>query len=224
MEEIVPDKIIFSKRKTLTLQVTREAELVIRAPKYMPKFLVERAVWKNRDWIVRKKSEVLKRNILKPARRFLDGELVSFLGENYIMQREGRRKTPLLENGECFLVATVKNPRKVFENWYKKQAKEIITARVTELARQYGFTFNRVQISSAKTRFGSCSSRKNLSFPWRLIMLPMGIVDYVILHELSHLRHMNHSQKFWSQVEALCPDYKERRGWLKKYGGEKSTL
>jgi predicted metal-dependent hydrolase len=84
--------------------------------------------------------------------------------------------------------------------------------------REYGFREMKVRISSARTRWGSCSQKGNLSFTWRLVMAPPDVIDYVVVHELCHTREMNHSRSFWEQVEAILPDFRQRRRWLKEYG------
>ncbi len=103
-------------------------------------------------------------------------------------------------------------------NEYKKKAKNYIPNRVIELADIFWFKFNIIKITSAKTRWGSCTSKKNLNFSYRLILCPKEVIDYVICHELSHLKHMNHSRNFWNEVSNMMPDYKEHDRWLKKNG------
>jgi len=91
--------------------------------------------------------------------------------------------------------------------------------RVSYYAKKYGFEVKKIRISSARTRWGSCSTRGTLSFTWRLILAPQDVVDYVVVHELCHLRELNHSKNYWALVEEIMPDYKVRRAWLKKHGG-----
>ena len=105
------------------------------------------------------------------------------------------------------------------ERRYRKAAKDYIPKRVAYFAEKMQLTYGRVFIRSQKTQWGSCSSEKNLSFNWRLMLSPPRIIDYVIVHELSHLRHMDHSRAFWEEVERVLPDYKERDKWLKENGG-----
>ncbi len=97
----------------------------------------------------------------------------------------------------------------------KKQAKEIILPRVSYFSEIMGVFPERVSINSAKTRFGSCSSKKSLNFSYRLVFYPPEAIDYVCVHELAHLTEMNHSKKFWAIVEKYLPDYKERKKLLK---------
>lgn len=101
---------------------------------------------------------------------------------------------------------------------YKKQAREKITEYVDYYGRKMGVSYGRIAIREQKTCWGSCSSKKNLNFNWKLILMPPEIMEYVVVHELSHLFEMNHSKKFWKIVETYLPDYKVRRKWLKDNG------
>jgi hypothetical protein len=90
--------------------------------------------------------------------------------------------------------------------------------RAAELARKNGFRYATIRITSAKTRWGSCGSSGSLNFPWRLVMAPLDVIDYVIVHELVHLRIRNHSKRYWEAVKRIMPDYKARLDWLKQNG------
>lgn len=112
------------------------------------------------------------------------------------------------------------NQLTALEKRYRKAAKEYIPARVTHFHRFTGGAYDKVVIRDQKTRWGSCSSNGTLSFNYRLMLAPPQILDYVVVHELCHLKHMNHSPEFWKAVEQVLPDYKERRKWLKDHGNE----
>lgn len=101
---------------------------------------------------------------------------------------------------------------------YKKYARKILESRVTYLQQFTGGQYTSITIRDQKTRWGSCSGRGTLSFNWRLILAPPEILDYVVVHELCHLTHMNHSKEFWALVESVIPDYKIKRKWLKENG------
>ena len=103
-------------------------------------------------------------------------------------------------------------------NVYMRKAKETITKRVAYFARLMGVSYRNITIREQKTRWGSCSSEKNLNFNWKLILAPPEVLDYVVVHELCHRREMNHSQAFWKEVEKILPDYRERQKWLKDNG------
>lgn len=103
---------------------------------------------------------------------------------------------------------------------YADLALKTIPPRVSQYAQRMGVTYHRITIRCQRTRWGSCSSKKNLNFNCLLMLTPPKVQDYVIVHELSHLKEMNHSPRFWAEVEKVLPDYRERRAWLKDHGQE----
>lgn len=102
---------------------------------------------------------------------------------------------------------------------YRKKARRRIEQRTAYFAARMGVTYGRISIRSAKTRWGSCSSEGNLNFHWKLVLMPPRVLDYVVVHELAHRKEMNHSQRFWAEVERVLPDYGEQRAWLREFGG-----
>ena len=110
------------------------------------------------------------------------------------------------------------NAKEHLENWYKTQAFDYIAQRVKDYAQITGLRFRIVKINTAQTRWGSCGRKDALNFTWRLIMAPPRVVDYVIVHELMHLKQKNHSHKFWAEVAKIIPDYKQDERWLKQNG------
>ncbi len=128
-----------------------------------------------------------------------------------------------LEKHQNWIVKKLQNTRKSIIDsdkieFYKEKARKYIPWRVAELAEKNWLTYNVIKITSARTRWGSCTSKKNLNFSFRLILAPKEVIDYVIIHELSHLIHMNHSRRFWTQVAEMMPDYKVHEKWLKENG------
>lgn len=110
--------------------------------------------------------------------------------------------------------------RTALENRYKEAARSYIPKRVAYYHAMTGGDYRRIAIRDQKTRWGSCSSKGTLSFNWRLMLAPPAVLDYVVVHELCHLTHMDHSPAFWQTVEAVCPDYRSLRKWLKEHGNE----
>ena len=99
--------------------------------------------------------------------------------------------------------------------WLKSEAGKIIEERVARYANIMGVSYSGVKTSEAKGRWGSCSSKDSLNFAWRLVLAPLGIIDYVVVHELSHITYKNHSPQFWARVKTVLPNYKEQQDWLK---------
>jgi predicted metal-dependent hydrolase len=104
--------------------------------------------------------------------------------------------------------------------WLRQQALEVIPARALLYSQIIGVNFAKISIRDQKTRWGSCSHKGNLNFNWRLIMTPEPVLDYVIIHELCHLKRMNHGKSFWNEVAKYCPDWREKRRWLNKHSRE----
>jgi predicted metal-dependent hydrolase len=213
-------RLIRSKRRSIGLQVTTDALLVVRAPNSLNLRKVEEIVHQKASWIKKKQQEMLSFKVLSPSKKFIAGEKFWFLGEQYELQLVSGIKGRVRFQNEKFVMNSNVQPRArvEFENWYKWEAKKYLKSRVAFLAKKFGYKYNQVRITSAKTRWGSCSSKKNLNFSWRLIMVKPEIIDYVIIHELAHLKQMNHSKKFWNLVEKMMPEYKEHRMWLREKG------
>jgi len=111
-----------------------------------------------------------------------------------------------------------KQPKTIFDKWLREYARKVITQRTRYLADISGFKFNKISIREQSTRWGSCSSEKNLNFNWKLILGPPEVLDYVVIHELSHTVQMNHSKAFWDVVQTAMPDYLQYRKWLRVNG------
>ena len=142
-----------------------------------------------------------------------------YLGNEYPLEIVKGLRTSLLLEGSFKLAESAQGEAAVeFECWYRNQARQILTERVNAYASQHNLQYKGIKITSARTRWGSCSPTGSLNFSWRLVLAPMDVVDYVVVHELAHTVFHNHSKRFWKKVEQILPDYKERRKWLRKYG------
>jgi len=212
------DQIIRSKRRTIAIIVHRDGKVVVRAPLKTPERLIRAFIESKSGWIDEKKALAAKHVVL-PVKKFTGGEKFLLLGREIPLRLVEGQKTALSFQDEFFLnKKALPGAQAVFTKWYQARARQVLTERVTLYARQFGLHYEKIRISSARTRWGSCSSRGTLSFTWRLIMAPLEVVDYVVLHELAHLKVKNHSPVFWAEVARMLPDYKRRRAWLKKNG------
>jgi hypothetical protein len=210
-------KIIRSRRKTIALIVERDGSLTVRAPLKTSQRLIDAFVNEKRAWIELRQEQACKSYL--PPHRYEEGETFYYLGQAHPLCYVLDQRPALVLDGVFRLDRRLRSTaERVFIAWYRKQARALIRQRLDQLAAQHGFHFERMRITSARTRWGSCSARGTLSFSWRLVMAPPAAVDYVVLHELVHLQHPNHSSAFWSRLEALMPDYKTHRSWLKKNG------
>ncbi|MFH1453545.1 MAG: SprT family zinc-dependent metalloprotease [Armatimonadota bacterium] len=212
------DKIIKSKRRTLSLEVNRDACLIVRAPYNTPEREIHDFIRRKNTWIIKHQSRIKEKNTKTASREFITGEEFLCAGKKYKLFVTDKIKHPLIFTDNCFILKeeSSKEAKKLFVKWYKNYAYRIIAQRVRFYSSYYGFEYNNIKITSASKRWGSCTSKGNLNFSFFLAMAPMQIIDYVVVHELVHLKVKNHSKKFWKAVESILPDYKKRRKWLKE--------
>lgn len=177
--------------------------------------------------MLRQKTDWILANLRQPA-AFATGDLINFLGEPHtldLIDTPNAKRTTVARQAQSIRIRLKAglgdNERQsaiahALTLWYKNQARHYLLPRVNELATQFSFNIGAVTIRGQRTRWGSCSSRGNLSLNWRLMMVVPPAIDYIIIHELCHLLEMNHSPRFWALVATHCPNYQEWRRYLKK--------
>jgi predicted metal-dependent hydrolase len=212
-------KIVRSKRKTIAFVIEHDGSLTIRAPLRTSHAIIDQLVVENADWIRARQEWTLEHSAA--SHRFEEGEHFYYLGKTFPLAFADHQLLPLVLNDSFRLARQHKhNVKKVFKAWYRDQARQVIGERAAILAVLYQLFYKDIHITSAQTRWGSCSRRGSLNFSWRLVMAPLDIIDYVITHELAHLKIPNHSSDFWKYVEKLSPNYRVLRKWLKENGGK----
>ena len=218
---MLPDQIIRSKRKTLSISINENAELIVRAPKRISDQKIQDFINEKENWITRNQSIVTARakdtakhknmllylGTLFPLKTDNDAKKISFNGEEFLAGLQNKEKT-----------------NKSLKTWYKNKFKEVAVPRLFYFAEKHNLQVNQVRIKEQKTLWGSCSSRNNINLNFLLIMAPLKVIDYVIIHELVHTIHKNHSVNFWNAVEEIMPNYKEAKRWLKENGYRLRTL
>jgi predicted metal-dependent hydrolase len=212
------DKIIRSRRRTVALEITDDAKLLVRAPLKSSLKYIEEVIAKNNIWIAKKQFLAKKRNILFKPKQFVAGEKFLYLGQEYPLQIIDVHNDICLED---FLLVPQKLSTNIREHiiaWYKKQAAEVITKRVEYYSGLAGLHHSGIKLSEAKTKWASCNADNSLTFVWRLVMAPLATIDYVVVHELAHIDVKNHSRKFWNKVASIFPGYKKERRWLRENG------
>ena len=213
------DHLIHSKRKTVALIVQRDGTLTVRAPLRMSDIHIREFIQNHAEWI-REKQAQAKAAPPPPKKIFVDGETFLYLGKEYPLSIVAHQRPALTFRGTKFHLANtnVQRGRQAFIRWYRARALTDISERVAILAKQYNYTYRKIRISSARTRWGSCSTNGILSFTWRLVLAPPEVIDYVVVHELAHTQIRNHSPIFWNKVEEIKPEFKRYVSWLKKNG------
>ncbi|GBD99541.1 MAG TPA: M48 family peptidase [Nitrospirae bacterium] len=217
------------RKKTIALYIEPTGDILVRAPMNTPYSRLAHVVKSKAEWIV-KKLRYLDNISHQIRKEFVSGESFSCLGRYMrlkILQDGDVKKTVVrMYRGR---LEVIMNPagksgkvseeiRDVITEWYKIQAARRIPERVEIYADKMGLKAPGVFIRDQKRIWGSCSSRGVLRFNWRIIMAPMSLVDYVVVHELSHLKYRNHSKSFWGYLGMIMPDYEKRREALRKQG------
>lgn len=190
---------------------------------------LEEMVQSKARWILRHIDALAA--VTRPAgkRRLRAGDTVPYLGRDVRIETpagDGGRLMAELQ-GETLTVCggSARYPLEVVAKaWYRIEARRLLGRKADKYAAALGVACRRCTIREQKTRWGSCSSKGTLSFNWRIIMAPEAVVDYVVLHEVAHLREMNHTRRFWRLVAERCPSWREHRKWLNDHGAELAAV
>jgi len=219
VEEPFIHEIIRSRRRTVGLQVTQDARLIVRVPPKMPVETVRELVRQKLPWILNRQRFVREHYLPALPKNFIAGEKFLYLGKEYELFVAPGEYGSLVFNEKGFFIreGCVSLARWLFQDWYRKQAAAFMSDRVRYYTGVTGARYSGIGISNARRRWGSCSSKGVLNFSWRLMMAPREVVDYVVVHEVVHLEILNHSQAFWRKVEALAPDHLKAKHWLERH-------
>lgn len=211
MQEIAY-QVVRSNRKSVALVIDNEANLIVRAPARMPDAVIDEFVRKKKRWINEKQQQVAVFGENHTPVVVETGESIMYLGSNYAIIKNDGDEVEVSGNE---LIVPENYDIEALIAWLKGQAMQIISERVTLYANVMGITPGTVKLSEAKARWGSCSTKNNLNFAWRLVMCPLSVIDYVVVHELSHITYKNHSPAFWARVKTVLPTYEDGQEWLK---------
>ncbi len=217
LSEITIDKLVRSRRKSFSLEITRDAKLILRAPEKASLSDIQKVLDRKKRWILNNQNLAKERASGITAKEFVTGKEFWYLGKLYKLQIINNHAVlPLTFNNGFYLSHShLDNARGIFIHWYIDQAGAKIAGRINHYSLLSGLKYNRINITNARRRWGSCSNRGNLSFSWRAVMAPLSVIDYLAVHELVHTEEMNHSGRFWGKVKALLPDYEQQRKWLR---------
>lgn len=204
--------------KHLRLRILPSGQLVLTCHPFTPQRAINNFIAEHQEWIADKLSQVTAKQTAltaNPKTLLLHGKELELR-----IQVKSGRSTIKIDANKILVTNTSEDHseiRTILEKWYKSQARKHFESRVPLLCDVADQDIMRVTIRSQRTRWGSCSSRQTISLNWRLIMAPDWVSDYVIYHEVAHLTHMNHSNRFWQLVEEYFPRYKEAEAWLKRH-------
>lgn len=219
--EKIEFELIYKKRRTIEIRIDPPGRVIVTAPSGADEDEILKIVQNKGHWITKKLRDVKNINI-KEERDFKDGDLFLYMGNDYPLKLIIEKNIKNIEvkySAENIIVispsADKELIRKAMKLWYREKTEEIIHDRMKELQKYFDRKPSDIKIKEQKKRWASCTSKGRLLFNWRCSMASVQAVDYIIVHEMCHLYHMNHSKSFWNKVSSVLPDYKKRSEWLK---------
>lgn len=212
-------------RKTISIKVSESCEIIMSAPLYIDDEKVKEIIKDKEEWIAQSLRQM--ENKRNKNMNFKEGVL--YLGIRYTLDihKVKHRTLKIIFDNNTFNIYIPESLlekemdvllKELLTKWYRVQARRVFQERVNYYSSKLKVSPNRIAIKDQKSRWGSCSSKGNINLNYRLIMAPIEIIDYVIVHELCHLVHLNHSKEFWALVKEISPNYLKYKEWLKNNG------
>ena len=218
-------QVIRSQRATADLIIDRDGSVVVRAPEWVGDEQLASLVESRLHWIYRSLAEWRDMNATRVLREYRNGEGFLYLGRAYRLLLVADQPEPLLlKNGRfCLRRELVESgereaTRALFRDYYIARGRERLQRRVNYFAPKVDVAPASIDVRELGNRWASCSTRAHLAFHWKCMMAPPIIIDYIVVHELCHLRHRDHTDAFWNEVDKVLPQYRERKEWLRKNG------
>lgn len=212
-------------RRTTDIVIERNGLISVRPPACMTPEQVDDTVFSKRMWIYRNLAEWRDLNTTRVVREWVNGESFLYLGSSYRLSLVDEQDELLkLKDGRfCLLRAVLEKDGKTgalaaFETFYRDKGLMRLVSRVAHFAGKVGVSPGKVHIKDMGFRWASCLKNGDLNFHWKCMMAPLTVIDYVVVHELCHLRHRDHSAAFWNEVDKVLPDWRDRHDWLRMRG------
>jgi predicted metal-dependent hydrolase len=207
----------------MTLKISSTGEVIVVTPKFIPQWSIKLFVNSHSDWIEKQLAQITR----KIDEHSQDSLLL--FGKKYSLSIKYTSDVPVgvhIQADEIFINPTEAPADTTWKDshteqlnrFLKRTARTYIEPRTKQISAQMSIEYQHLRLKEQKSRWGSCSSDGNLNFNWRLVHCPPEVIDYVIVHELAHRKHMDHSQRFWNLVAEYNPDHRIHRGWLKRHG------
>ncbi|HDH08760.1 MAG TPA: M48 family peptidase [Gammaproteobacteria bacterium] len=212
-------------RKTTDIVIERNGIVAVRPPNGFSPEQIDAVVESKRMWIYRNLAEWRDLNATAVVREWVNGESFLYLGRSYRLSLVAEQDEALkLKEGRFCLKRELIDQsgegaaRQAFEVFYSAKGQQRISERVAYFAPKVGVKPSGSAVKELGYRWASCTKGNSLSFHWKCMMAPLKIIDYMVVHELCHMRQRNHSDAFWNEVDKVMPDYAERKMWLKRHG------
>jgi predicted metal-dependent hydrolase len=224
-EKPIAYQVIRSRRATADIIIERDGSVLVRAPEWADDDQVANIVESKHYWIYQGLAEWRDLNATRILREFKNGEGFLYLGRAYRLLLADDQDEPLqLKNGRFTLRRDVvergdiATAQAAFREFYAVRGLERLRGRVAYFASKVDVKSKGIEVKDLGHRWASCSSTGKLSFHWKCMMAPQTIIDYIVVHELCHLHHRDHTEAFWNEVDKVMSDFHERKEWLKRHG------
>jgi predicted metal-dependent hydrolase len=222
--EVIKYELVRRKRKTICIKINEDGEVIISAPLRTSTQYILLVIKNRADWILERQKEVKLRGLNKVKRDFTEGNTFMYLGEEYplYLDFDERRKRIKVELNEQLKIYTntmdIDKLKLALEKWYRSETLKIVTQRIDYYARNFKDKVTNIRVKEQKRRWASCTGKNAILFNWRCSMARADVIDYIVVHEMCHMDHRNHSKYFWNRVSEIMPDYKEKHEWLRVHG------
>lgn len=211
-----------SNRKTASIYIERDGRVSVLVPDHITAAQLESLLEQKRRWIYTSLAEWQDLNTTKIDREYVNGEGFLYLGRTYRLNLVDGQAVPLqLKDGYFCLHRDYASPEKAevtFRQFYREKGKQRISDQVAYFQPKVGVTAKDVRVLELHHHWASCSPDHTLNFHWKCMMAPPRVLDYIVVHELSHIIYPNHTHDFWNEVDKILPDYAERKAWLRING------
>jgi predicted metal-dependent hydrolase len=218
-------ELVLSPRRTADIVIEPDGRVIVRAPESISPERVEDIIEAKRLWIYKNLAEWRDLNATRVIREYRNGEGFLYLGRSYRLLLVAGQEEPLLLKGGRFQLrrdlvdqGEVPAAKAAFRDYFVIRGIERISRRVAYFAPKVGIEPGKIDVRELGHRWASCSPNGNLAFHWKCMMAPPKVIDYIVVHELCHMHHLDHSDAFWNEVDKVIPDFHERKEWLRKNG------
>ncbi|MHA7601737.1 M48 family metallopeptidase [Alicycliphilus denitrificans] len=211
-----------SNRKTIGLYVERDGSVLVRAPLTEALERIKAVVDAKQKWIYRAQARWAALNPLQPGREFVSGETVYLLGQPHRLDFRAEAGRGVQKEGDLLVMrrADRAQAEELLKSYFRTEGLKKLPKLVQQHAQRMGLSPGTVRVQELGHRWGSCSAKGNLNFNWKAMAAPVEVLRYLVVHELAHLRHKNHSSQFWHVVETEMPDWARHAEWLTEHGAE----
>lgn len=211
-----------TKRKSICIKIDGSGKIIVSAPVRCNNNIIFDFVKSKSDWILEKQIEILKINDRKIKREIKDGSTLMYLGNEYpikILYDSLFKKIKINLKDDIFIIESnsvdSEKVKKEIEKWYRARTLEVVTSLIEKNSYRFIPKVNNIKVKEQKRRYASCTYKNDILFNWRCSMARIDVIEYIVIHEMCHFIHKNHSKDFWNSVREIMPDYKEKHKYLK---------